>query len=92
MPSGLSGSLELSALLESITLVVIGHYRKGIQTEIRQDKSLEAQDLGRFKTQSLSASPLRSQSMLPPRQQRADASPGRAHKSSCAKFYCGSIV
>lgn len=39
MPSGLNGLLELSTLLESVTLMVIGHYRKGIQTEIRQDKS-----------------------------------------------------
>lgn len=79
MPSGLNGLLELSMLLESVTLMVIGHYRKGIQTKIRQDES-------RRPGKVLSPSPLRSQNTLPPRQQRADASPGRAHESSCAKF------
>lgn len=50
MPSGFSGSLELATLLDSVILMVIGGYREEIEIKIRQDKSLEARDLGGSKT------------------------------------------
>lgn len=52
MPSGLSGSLELSKLLDSVTLVATECYRKGTHIKRSQNERPEAGTLGGFKLEA----------------------------------------